>query len=362
MSTYVYLQRFLTIAVVLLGFCFIVEAKPAWIQEKAPEVYVVKKGDTLWEIAGIYLKEPWRWIEIWDRNPNISNPHLIYPGDKILLSYDANGTPKLSLERGSKTPNAAYWEGGTRVVKLSPTIREGDAEGAIPTVPTRVIQPFFNRSQVISQAHVDFCPNVIALDEDHLVVGAGDRIYASKVDAHSATEMFSVFRVEKLYKDPKSNEVLGIEGLILGNAQVEFMGDPTSLILKQSYSEIRVGDKLIEPTREQVDAFFFPKAPDGDPTGQIISVFDGISQIGQYQVIVMTGGKNQLREVGDVLAVYQKQKDLPTRIRNKKETSYDFPALKIGRLVVFRVFDKVSYGLVMNATRPIYLKDEVGEP
>ena len=127
MSTYVYLQRFLIIAVVLLGFCFTVEAKPAWIQEKAPEVYIVKKGDTLWKIAGIYLKEPWRWIEIWDRNPNISNPHLIYPGDKILLSYDANGTPKLSLERGSKTPNATYWEGGTRVVKLSPVIRAGEA-------------------------------------------------------------------------------------------------------------------------------------------------------------------------------------------------------------------------------------------
>lgn len=359
---YVYLQRFLTLAVIFLGFCLNIQAKPAWVQEKAPEAYVVKKGDTLWEIAGIYLKEPWRWTEIWDRNPNLDNPHLIYPGDKILLSYDANGTPKLSLERGSKTPNAMHWEDGQRVVKLSPTIRSGEADGAIPTVPTRVIQPFFNRSQVISQEHADFCPDIVALDEDHLLVGAGDRIYASRVGADSTTEMFSVFRVDKLYKDPKNQAVLGIEGLILGNAQVEIIGEPTSLVLKNSYSEIRVGDKLIEPAQEQVDAFFFPKAPNGEPTGQIISVFDGISQIGQYQVIVITGGRNQQREVGDVLAVYQKQKDLPSRIRNKKERHYDFPALKIGRLVVFRVFDKVSYGLVMNANRPIYLQDDVGEP
>lgn len=349
------------ITVLLAAIVGAASAKPKWMNPQAPDFYTVKKGDTLWDIAGMYLEEPWRWPEIWAENQTIENPHLIYPGDNILLRFDANGQPSLHLQRSGSHQKRSYWENGQRVVRLSPKIRSTPAEGAIPTIPTRVIRPFFNRSRVISQEQVDFSPSIVALDEDHLVVGAGDRIYASKVEPENPVELYAIFRVDKTYQDPKSQSVLGIEGLILGKAQVELLGDPASLLVKKSYYEIRVGDKLIEPFQEDVDAFFYPKAPQGDPAGQIISVFDGLSQIGQYQAVVITGGHDHQRMIGDVLAVYQSQKDIPSRMRDKEQVQ-DFPSLKIGRLILFRVFDKVSYGLVMNATRPIYIEDKVGQP
>lgn len=350
------------LVILTLAISFQVQAKPKWMNDKAPDVYIVQKGDTLWGIAGMYLHEPWRWPQIWAENSDIENPHLIYPGDRIFLSWDANGQPRLRLQRGENRRARTYWENGQKVVRLSPSIRSSQAEGAIPTIPTRVIQPFFNRSRVVSKEQSVHSPGIVAMDEDHLVVGAGDRIYASRITPEDPTELYSIFRVGKMYHHPKTKELLGIEGIILGKAQVELLGDPASLIIKKSYYEVRVGDKLIEPLHEEVDAYFYPKAPVGQPAGQIISVFDGLSQIGQYQVVVITGGMDHMREPGDVLAVYQSQKDMPSRLRTREKKQYDFPSLKIARLVVFRVFDKVSYALVMNATRPIYIEDQVGQP
>lgn len=326
---------------------------------KAPDVYVVKKGDTLWGIAEKYLNEPWRWPEIWASNAEISNPHLIYPGDRIILETDANGFKRLRLESaGTKT----YWENGQRVVKLSPRIRSQDPEGAIPTVPINIIKPFFNQSRVISNDTVDNSPKIVALDDDHLVVGAHDRIYAEDLPLERDAKVFSIFRTEKDYIHPTTNEYLGTEGLDLGKAYLEKIGNPASLIVQKSSAEIRVGDQLILPQNIEMDAYFTPKRPQGAPEGLIISVFGGLSQIGQYQVIVLTGGRDQFRELGDVLAVYQSQKDIPSRLKTRASKEKDFPALKVGTVVVFRVFDKVSYALVMNATRPIYLLDNVGLP
>lgn len=332
-------------------------AKPHWVQADAPESYTVRKGDTLWDIAGRFLHEPWRWPQIWSNNPEIKNPDLIYPGDIIYLRYDAHGNPRLHVERGKK----AYWEKGQKVIKLSPKIRKEPAEGAIPIVPMSVIAPFFNRSQVITEEGVKKAPKIVALDEDHLLVGAGDRIYAAGLLMPPDLSLYTVFRVDKTYQDPKTKKILGVEALNLGKAQLEQPGNPALLILRQSNYEIRIGDKLMPPMAEEVDAYFTPKYPFGNPSGQIISVFGGLSQIGQYEVVVITGGADQQRASGDVLGVYQNQKDLPSRLKGEHQ-KYDFPALKVARMLVFRVFDEVSYALVMSATRPIYLYDNVGEP
>lgn len=329
------------------------------ILDDAPSVYVVKKGDTLWEIAEKYLHEPWLWPEIWASNPDIRNPHLIYPGDQIVMGKDANGNTVLSLRRKE---HRTYWQNGERVVKLSPTIRRYPADGAIPTVPINIIKPFFNRSRVISNDMAEQCPKIVALDEDHLVVGMGDRIYAKDLLQGGHSEVYSIFRVEKDYVHPTNNEYLGTEGLDLGQATLEKYGNPASLIIRKSNSEIRVGDQLVEPQNLELDAYFTPKSPQGLPEGLIISVFGGLSQIGQYQVVVITGGYDQFRESGDVLSVYQSQKDIPSRIKHKTKIPDDYPSLKVGKLVVFRVFDKVSYALVMKANRPIYMLDNVGHP
>lgn len=325
-----------------------------WVLNNAPPTYIVQQGDTLWEISGKFLHDPWHWPELWRQNPTIQNPNLIYPGDRIVLSYE-NGAPRLDLVRLAN-------QQGNRVIKLHPHVRSMPANTAIPTIPLNVIGPFLNDSRVVTAQQAEKCPKIIALDEDHIVVGTGDRIYVNRLSPKGADNVFAVFRPNKTYIDPRSHLPIGIEGLVLGKAQLEVPGHPARLMITRSFAEIKIGDHLINTAQEELDPYFSPKLPKGPAKGQIISVFGGLSQIGQYQILVVTGGKNSHREIGDVLDIYQTHKDLPSRLTFETDKSYHFPPLKIGRCVVFRVFDLVSYVLVMNATRPIYLLDEVRRP
>jgi hypothetical protein len=333
------------------------EPHEKWLMKNAPESYVVQNGDTLWDIACKFLHDPWRWQDIWQANPEIQNPDLIFPGDRIVLRY-VDGKPRLHVERGTSSRTV---DKKTGVIKLHPRIRELPADKAIPTIPLHIIGPFLNESRVVTKTQADNCPRIIALDEDHLVIGTGDLFYVSRLKS-TANGIYDVFRPDKTYRDPKTKEFLGIEGLVLGKAQVERPGEPARLVLIKSFAEVRIGDRTIGTGKEEISPFFVPKLPSGRPKGQIISVFGGVNQIGQYQVLVITGGKDRGREAGDVLAINQIHKDLPSRLTFNSDRKYTFPPLKIGTCVVFRVFDKVSYVLVMNAIRPIYLLDEVGTP
>ncbi len=324
--------------------------------ENAPSRYVVQDGDTLWEIACKFLHNPQDWQEIWHANPEIQNPNLIFPGDTIEF-VTLEGKRKLHVKRGHSTQ---VLNKRTGVIKLHPRVRELPADKAIPTIPLNVIGPFLNESRVITSQQAQHCPRIVALDEDHIVVGAGDLFYVKGLAATNVEDIYMVFRPSKTYFNPKTKEKLGIEGRMLAKAQLDKPGNPARLVLRQSYQEVKVGDRITGMRKEAISPVFTPKAPKGNGKGQIISVFGGISQIGQYQVLVITGGQDQQREQGDVLAIYQIHKDLPARLSTNKSKEYRFPPLNIGTCVVFRVFDKVSYVLVMDATRPIYLLDEVG--
>ncbi|MBN9289271.1 MAG: LysM peptidoglycan-binding domain-containing protein [Gammaproteobacteria bacterium] len=329
-----------------------------WLIENAPQSYRVQAGDTLWDIACRFLRDPWRWQQIWQANPAIEDPDRIYPGDRIVLSYQ-EGQPRLQLERSQ---NTRILNKQTGIIKLRPRVRELPVDRAIPAIPLHVINPFLNESRVVTPSQAKHCPPVIALDEDHIVIGAGDRFYVSRMSSLEKEDVYAVFRPEKTYIDPKTKAFLGVEGLLLGKAQVERAGEPARLILTQSFAEVKIGDRVTHTLKEKISPYFVPKYPQGEPEGQIISVFGGVTQIGQYQVLVVTGGTDRCREVGDVLAIYQTKKDIPSRLLFETDRVYRFPPLRIGTSVVFRVFDKVSYVLVMSATRPIYLLDEVGKP
>lgn len=331
-------------------------AKGRGFLETAPQSYTVQDGDTLWDIACKFLHNPEEWQEIWHANPDIENPNLIFPGDTIEL-VQLEGKHKLRVKRGHSTHTLNRKTG---VIKLHPRVRELPAEKAIPTIPLHVIGPFLNESRVVTQQQADHCPRIVALDEDHVVVGAGDLFYVKGLRSTNTQDMFMVFRPSKTYFNPKTKERLGIEGHMLAKAQIEKPGNPARLVLRQSYEEVRIGDRITGTGKEIISPVFTPKAPKGKAKGQIISVFGGLNQIGQYQVLVITGGKDCEREQGDVLAIYQTRKDLPSRLTANKERHYRFPPLNIGTCVVFRVFDKVSYVLVMDAIRPIYLLDDVG--
>jgi hypothetical protein len=236
------------------------------------------------------------------------------------------------------------------------------AEKAIAAIPLSIIRPFLNESRVITEEQAEHCPEIVALDEDHIVIGAGDLFYVRGLRSHNNQEIFDVFRPNKTYRDPDTQALLGIEGLMLGKAQIQKPGALAQWVVRKSFAEIRVGDKVMETEKETIMPFFMPQYPKGKAQGKIISVFGGISQVSQYQVVVITGGHDQQRQAGDVLGAKQTEKDIPRRLWVDGQSAHGFPPLKIGTLIVFRVFDKVSYALVMNAIRPIYLLDAVGTP
>ncbi len=329
-----------------------------WLVKDAPESYVVQDGDNLWDIACKFLHDPWRWQEIWQANPDIENPDLIFPGDRLVLSY-VDGNPRLHVVRGHSNRTL---DRRTGVIKLHPRVRELPSDKAIPPIPLHVIGPFLNESRVVSPMQADRCPRIVALDEDHVVIGVGNYFYVRGMPTRDPDDVYVVFRPSKTYRDPKTQAEIGIEGHVLAKAQVETPGKMAILVITKSFEEVKLGDRVTGTSKEKINPMFVPKFPKGNAKGQIISVFGSITQIGQYQVIVLTGGKDRDRENGDVLSIYQTQKDLPSRLTAFTDKTYKFPPLNIGTCVVFRVFDKVSYALVMNAIRPIYLLDDVGRP
>lgn len=335
------------------------EQQPEWIKTDAPNSYIVKNGDTLWDIANTFLHDPWRWSEVWEENPDIENPNLIYPGDSLFLEYRDAG-PRLCLTRKGAEGKSGGAAGG--VVTLHPRIRILPADKPIPTIPLNVIGPFFNQSRVIPKKQVKCCPPIVALGEDHIVVGTGDYLYVSGLQESRVNDIFSIFKPNKTYRDPDTHRVLGVEALILGRAQIEALGQPARLRMLNSYEEVRVGDKLIQTKEEEFNPYFVPKKPIGDGCGQILSVFGGINQIGLYQIVTITGGYDKQRRVGDVLIIDQNKKDIPPRLTLDRDTEYAYPPLALGVCMVFRVFDETSFALVMRAHRAIYLLDFVHSP
>ncbi|MGE3319318.1 MAG: LysM peptidoglycan-binding domain-containing protein [Candidatus Berkiella sp.] len=352
----------MAVAMVLATLMTVASAKQGchpWINERSPQTYVVQEGDTLWDIACKFLNDPGRWQQLWQSNKEIKNPDRIYPGDIISVAYD-NGQPYLRVDRSHYGNTRATRDKRTGVIKLHPQVKVLPVDKPIPTIALSVIGPFFNQSRAISPCVAGDCPQIIALDEDHLVAGERDRIYVTNLCPQDDNKVFSVVRPGKDYLEPCCKEkLIGVEGYVVGKAELEKLGEPSSMVLSESYAEIKIGDRIIETLYEDVQPYFMPKFPVNQGLGQIVSVFGGITQIGQYQVIVITGGCDLQREVGDVLSIYQTQKDLPPRLSYDGAQKYCFPPLDVGKCVVFRVFDKVSYALVMKATRTIYLLDDV---
>ncbi len=323
----------------------------AWAQDialnpKHPDRYVVVPGDTLWDISARFLRDPWLWPEVWYVNPQIENPHLIYPGDVITLVY-VDGKPQLRLQRG-----------GT--VKLSPRVRSVPLGEAIPTIPVDAIRQFLSQPLVVEEDELEKAPYVLQSADEHLVTGAGDRVYVRGI-ADQTYARYQFFRAGRDYTDPDTGEFLGKEAIYLGDGTVQRYGDPATVALTRTTREINSGDRLMPVVSEEIHTSFLPRAPADAVDGRIIAVHDGVTQIGQYQVVVINRGRRNGIEVGHVLRVRQAGETVPDRIGGRDE-KVKLPDEDAGLLMVFRTFDKVSYALVMEATRPIHVLDTVTNP
>ncbi|MEZ5523645.1 MAG: LysM peptidoglycan-binding domain-containing protein [Pseudomonadales bacterium] len=325
------------------------EASPLRLDH--PDRYVVVKGDTLWDISETFLRTPWLWPEIWHVNPQIANPHLIYPGDVISLVY-VDGKPRLILERGD----------GSRTVKLTPEKRIEPLDTVIPAIPLDAISPFLKRSRVVDRETLEEAAYVISGHEGRVVSGGGDLLYGRDGNAGTLNlySSYAAYRPGDAYIDPDTGEELGIEALEVGLGKI--IGkerDVATMKLNSSEEEIRLKDRLLPTEETKVIPTFFPSAPEGEVNAKIISVLGGVSQVGQYDVVAINHGEREGIEVGNVMAIYHKNGTVMDRVRNEL---VELPSERAGILMVFRVFEKMSYGLVLKAQRPLAVMDELKNP
>jgi hypothetical protein len=336
------------------------------LSPSAPERYTVVKGDTLWDIAGKFLQDPWFWPEIWQVNPQIENPHLIYPGDVISLVY-VDGRPQLRLERGGEV---AALPPGTPVDRLSPHVRVEPLGQAITTIPYDAIAPFLSRPTVLSKDQVKLAPYILAMRNQHLVAGRGQSVYARSVESlRNAEELpngasYAVYHIGDPYRDPDNNDVIGYEALYVGQGQIVHAGDPAKLLLTDSTREVLAGDRLL-PVETDTPLNFYPSAPSAEVEGRIVAVLDGVSRIGQYNIVVLNRGAAAGLAEGHVLEVYQAGdvvRDHYTTEHWPGIRNVQLPEEHAGLVMVFRVLDDISYALVTEATNEIKVADVVRNP
>lgn len=333
----------------LLGACLLLGqaiAEEPEFQADYPDQYTVVKGDTLWDISNRFLRNPWMWPEIWHVNPQISNPHLIYPGDRISLVY-LDGKPRLTLDTSN------------RVVKLSPEVRVLENDGAIPSIPLDEINNFLSRSRILTAEELEAAPHVVSGEAKRLVLGKGDRLYA-RGDFAPDIAAYGIYRKGDTYVDPDTGELLGVQAIDIGSGKMRALDDDiATLLMTRTTEEVRVGDRLLAEEERSIDSTFFPSAPASEVDAKIIAVEGGVTQVGKMDVVVINLGDREGMMVGNVLAVYKRGGIVKDRVKGDMVM---LPDERAGLVMIFRTFEKLSLGLVLEAERPLAIKDLVRNP
>jgi LysM repeat protein len=323
------------------------------IRPDAPMNYTVKRGDTLWDIAAVFLKDPWFWPEIWQINPQVENPHLIYPGDVLSLAYGAGGDARVSISQYS----------GAR---LHPRLRSDALDGPIDTIPFEAIAAFLTRPTILTKEQALASPHILAFRDHHMIGGNGHEIYVKDLNG-TLDQSYLVMHVGDPIRDIGSREIIGYQGIYVATAVVKVPGDVTKAVLTEGSREALEGDRLISQEGE-TSLNFSPHAPTTAIDGQIIAVADGAEQIGQFQVVVLNRGSNEGLSAGTVLAVDQQGALVRDKHKNRPwgtaayGATVRLPYERAGTLIVFKVFDRLSYGLVIGARGPMQVADRVYNP
>lgn len=354
------------------------------VRSDAPERYTVVRGDTLWGIASRFLKDPWRWPELWNMNrAQIRNPHRIYPGDVLVLERATGGQVRLRLE----------------TTRVEPRVRiEERSSDAIQTIAPSDIEPFLSRPLVIGPNELDHAPQIVATEEDRVVLGAGNIAYARGLDRTSETR-WQVFRRGDPLRDPATGDLLGYTGIYLGEAELRRRGDLSTIAVTKAAQEIYRGDRLVAFPVETPVFAYVPHAPQSAIEGRVVSTYGGLWETGPLAIIALSKGSRDGLEVGHVLALHRDQRS--ARYAQRTEPLYgrtgptgndrripyypadlaardsplyasappvrdsDFaqlPAERYGLVMIFRTFDRASFGLVMQASRPVAIADIVTNP
>ena len=347
------------------------------LSTSAPDQYTVKQGDTLWGISQLYLIQPWYWPELWYLNPQIKNPHRIYPGD-VLKLVNVEGQTRLTIsERGPAGTEAESTSTGNGQVvargngsRLSPQVRSTPLPATVTTIPYGIIASFMGRPSVVPREEVEKAPHLIAMRDKHIVGTAGDDVYARGIADAEEGVRFNVIHIDEELRDPDNGRKLGFRGMYVGNGVVTKQGDPARIRLTESTMEALPGDRLF-PVSYEINADFVPHGPKEEIKAHIFNV-SGVNIVGQYQVIAFNSGTENGVDAGTVLAVYQRGEVVKDsfsdgRSANHMNEAHGGPKVKLpnehtGTVLVFKAYKHMSYALIMDSTNIIRIGDLIRNP
>ena len=333
--------------------------KKVRIKTSHPRQYTVKKGDTLWDISNLFLQDPWYWPEIWHQNQQLQNPHLIYPGDVLTLVY-VDGQPQI-MRNESQHRAIAQTNGGLPVKRLSPTVRSSALEASIASIPGDAIRQFLSKPRVVTKEQLESAPYIVGSEDNHLILGTGSRVYVrGEIDKERVR--FSVFKPGDELRDPQSNELLGYEAKYSGNVHITNYDDPASGDLTFTEREVLIGDRLLPEDKSKLENMYFPHVPDTAVDGQIISLYDALFGVAQYQMVVINKGERDGMQVGHLLATFTNGAIVRDRFDKHSSEPVKLPNERSGLVMIFKTFDRVSYALTMESKRVIHNLDYVHTP
>ncbi len=372
--------KIISLLVLTTSFLWSALAGAQDLKADAPDRYTVQRGDTLWGISGRYLEKPWNWPQLWNMNrEQVRNPHRIFPGDILVLD---RATGRLSVD----------------TVKLSPSVRREDLSQAVPTILPSAINAFLSRPMVVGETELDSAPRIMATEESRVAVGAGSVAFVKGLTKDQGLNWQIYRRGDKLV-DPDSGATLGYMALYLGEARVRQFGDISRVEIIKSTQEIYTGDHLIPVGRETPQFAYVPRSPNSKIQGRVVALHDNLWETGRYFIVALSKGAKDGVEVGHVMALYRSQNtaryslrtspmygreglsgsDNPRTYYEQKLTPRDGPLYptttpvtdadlanlpdnRYGLVMVFRTFDRASFALVMESSRPVSITDVVTNP
>ncbi|MFY7698390.1 MAG: LysM peptidoglycan-binding domain-containing protein [Legionella sp.] len=311
----------------------------------APTHYVVKSGDTLWDIASKYLEHPWQWSSLRHSNPNLKDPNRLYPGDVLQLKKRA-GVSYLRVI-------------ANRTIKLSPLMRPVPLDNPIPTISYSDIKPFLNSSLVLDGNELASAPYVLAFNDEHLLGATGDEVYVNKLcpslPPQGSTYSYALYRQAGSYHDPMTKKFLGYKANLVAYGEYIKGCNPATLMLTDITQAVEINDRIMPNNHPDFDLYFQPKSPSVVVNGVIIDILGDYTQGAAGLIAVINKGKKDLLHIGDVVAIY-------SSVCSSSDSHCRLPVKRIGEAMIFRVFSHASYALVLRSVRSIHLMDKVGNP
>jgi hypothetical protein len=332
--------------------CLLLKDEPLILRDDAPVRYIVKPHDTLWSIASLYLKSPWQWKALWHANPSIQNPNRIYVGAILELHYVHHKTPYLKVISNG-------------VIKLSPTMKVGANPPAVPAIPLKDIEPFLNKSFVLDQAVLNEAPYVLAFTGEHLMGGQGDEVYVNHLPTPEilpagTSISYSIYRPNKIYFDPKTEQLLGYLASFIGNGDLVSNTRPAVLLLTNITEGVKIKDRVVLDDQPDFDPNFEPAEPVACVNGHIIDLLGNLAQAAVGYVAVVDRGANVGLRPGDVLGINARTR----LVKDPMDTEriIKLPPKRIGEMMVFRVFAQTSFALIVRSSNTVHILDHATTP